>query len=331
MEMSIVVPVYNERKFLPNFLLDLSRQKEVDFSQIECIFIDGGSSDGTKEFLDEYILQLPFQVSNVLSNPRRSVPISLNIGIIHSRGRLICRLDAHCRIPDQYFRTLIDYHQSFSSLMNVGFVLNTVPRSKTATAKAIAYVLSSIFGVGNSSFRIGINSDIFTDTVPFGCYKRTVFDEFGLFNENLKRNQDIEFNSRIKIAGFRQLLSNKQTVTYLARDNIIELCKNNYANGFWLVSTMSEAKGVFSLRHYIPFLFLIGVIISLILSILLKSIIFMFGIFLYFILVIGFALNAFKFRLNVALVALSYVCLHFSYGLGTVIGVLVSGFNRIAK
>lgn len=328
MEMSIIIPVYNERKFIPDILFDLHGQKEVDFSQIECIFIDGNSTDGTKDFLEEHIQKLPFKVSNVLSNPLRSVPISMNMGIKHSRGRLICRLDAHCRISDRYFRTLIDYHKSSSTLMNVGFVLNTVPRSKTAVAEAIAYVLSSIFGVGNSSFRIGVNNDIFTDTVPFGCYKRSVFDNVGFFNEKLKRNQDIEFNSRIKNAGFRQLLSNKQTITYLSRDSIIELCNNNYSNGLWLVNTMAETNGVFSMRHYIPFLFLITVIISLILTVLFKSILFMLGVFLYFILVLGFALYALKFRLKVHLVALSYICLHFSYGLGTFSGILISGIKK---
>ena len=39
------------------------------------------------------------------------------------------------------------------------------------------------------------------DTVPFGCFKREVFDRVGFFNENLKRSQDMDFNIRLKKAG----------------------------------------------------------------------------------------------------------------------------------
>jgi len=39
------------------------------------------------------------------------------------------------------------------------------------------------------------------DTVPFGCYPREVFTRFGTFDEELARNQDDEFNLRLRKTG----------------------------------------------------------------------------------------------------------------------------------
>ena len=35
------------------------------------------------------------------------------------------------------------------------------------------------------------------DTVPFGCWKRNVFEKYGYYDVRLIRNQDIELNKRI--------------------------------------------------------------------------------------------------------------------------------------
>lgn len=43
--------------------------------------------------------------------------------------------------------------------------------------------------MGNSYFRIGIKDVKKVDTVPFGCFRKEVFDKVGLFDEELIRNQ----------------------------------------------------------------------------------------------------------------------------------------------
>jgi hypothetical protein len=61
---------------------------------------------------------------------------------------------------------------------------------------------TSRFGVGGARFRVGGHEGP-ADTATFGCFRRRVFDEVGLFDERLVRNQDYEFNKRLKAAGKR--------------------------------------------------------------------------------------------------------------------------------
>lgn len=92
----------------------------------------------------------------------------------------------------------------------MGALCETLPCGPSSKELAIAEALSSSFGMGNSYFRIGCNEVRQVDTVPFGCFKREVFDKVGLYDNELIRNQDDELNGRIikmgeKYISFRAL------------------------------------------------------------------------------------------------------------------------------
>ena len=69
--------------------------------------------------------------------------------------------------------------------------------NRNSKTLAIKEVLSNRFGVGNSTFRLGVDKAVNVDTVPFGCWRREVFEKYGDYDERLIRNQDIELNKRI--------------------------------------------------------------------------------------------------------------------------------------
>ena len=75
-------------------------------------------------------------------------------------------------------------------------------------------------GSGNAYYKIGSESLKEVDTVPFGCYRREIFDKIGFFNENLERGQDIEFNLRLKRAGGKIYLLPEIVGYYYARSNL---------------------------------------------------------------------------------------------------------------
>ena len=83
----------------------------------------------------------------------------------------------------------------------MGGIIVTLPRDNTLIGKAITYALSSHFGVGGSTFRTGSKEPKWVDTVFGGCYKKEIFSKIGLFNENLIRGQDREFNYRLRNNG----------------------------------------------------------------------------------------------------------------------------------
>ena len=246
---SIIIPTFNESLFIENCINSLLQNNKINESEI--IIIDGGSTDGTVEI----IKKLKNQHSNIsyFHNPKKITPSSLNIGISKSIGKYIIRLDAHSVYLDNYLDRAIEIlDNTDKKVMNVGGHIITKSKSKNLVSLTIAAVLASIFGVGNSHFRTKIpEKEMYVDTVPFGCFKKKIFDELGLFNEKEHRNEDLEFNNRIILAGYKILLSPRLKSIYFSRDNIINFITQAFDNGY-IVTNRIRKQRFHNFRHYVP-------------------------------------------------------------------------------
>jgi len=116
--------------------------------------------------------------------------------------------------------------------------------------------------VGNAYFRIGVKEPRWVDTVPFGCYRREVFDRIGLFDEELVRNQDDEFNLRLIRQGGRILLVPGITSCYYARDSLRKLWRMYYQYGYFKPLVARKVGGVLTIRQVIPAVFVLGLLVS---------------------------------------------------------------------
>ena len=209
---------------------------------------------------------------------------------------------------------------------NIGCVLNTDVLNKTPKTLAIREVLSNRFGVGNSSFRTGVTSACEVDTVPFGCWRREVFQKYGFYDKRLVRNQDIELNKRIKRGGGHIFIIPDISCTYLARETFKALAKNNYGNGKWNILTVYYTKyfSSLSVRHFIPLAF----VLSLLLPVVLMPLNLWFGVLslmslgAYMVTLGGVSFTIWKTkRLNVFYLLMSFLTLHLSYGWGSLMGI----------
>ena len=169
MKLSVVCPIYNEKRYIEDCIHSIVEQ-DFPHSDMEVLFVDGMSDDGTREVVSNYTKKYPF--IKLLDNPQKIVPYAMNRGIMEAKGEFIVRLDAHAEYPKNYFSKLISAMQQLDGAENVGGVCLTLPCNSTARAQAIAAVLSSPFGMGNSYFRIGCNEVKSVDTVPFGCFRK---------------------------------------------------------------------------------------------------------------------------------------------------------------
>jgi hypothetical protein len=115
----------------------------------------------------------------------------------------------------------------------VGGVWVTVPADGSPAARAIALALSHPLGVGNASYRLGSDRIKEVDTVPYGCYRREVFGRIGRFDEQLLRNQDDEFNARLKRAGGRIFIIPQVKIRYQARGDYASLGRTYYQYGYF--------------------------------------------------------------------------------------------------
>lgn len=314
---SIIMPIYNEENFIVNCIDSLLLQ---DYPQeaMEWIFVDGSSTDRTRSLLQNYIKKYP-KLIKLLDNPKKTVPYAMNIGIHVAKGEYIIRLDAHADYSKDYLSKCVHYLNT-TNADNVGGIAET--KSNGVLGNCIAKMLSSKFGVGNSQFRTNGKSG-FVDTVPFGAFRKSVFEKLGGYDERLTRNQDNEMNYRIRKNGGLIYLANDIHFSYYCRDTIKGLADMALKNGMWNVITMYLCPGTMGIRHFIPLFFLLSIILLPILSLIFQPFFFLLGIelALYFILDMYYS---FKFSYNLKtffILLILYPLFHMTYGFGSLMGI----------
>lgn len=327
--LSVICPICNEEKYIAGCIESILAQ-DYPKDDLEVIFADGMSTDRTREIVASYIEKYPW--IKLIDNPERIVPPALNKAIQASNGEIIMRLDAHAEYPSNYFSVLASAINEYDA-DNVGAVCQTDVLHKTPKARAIKAVLAHPLGVGNSTFRTGITEVKEVDTVPFGCWRREAFEKYGMFDPRLVRNQDIEFNKRISRGGGKILIVPETYCTYYARETFSKLAKNNYGNGKWNILTVWYTRQLksLSLRHFIPLLFLLSLIIPIIGAIFGLPLIWIaVASLLAYTLVVSYisAKIARKEHLNYFLVIATFFVLHLSYGWGSLIGILRLPFTK---
>lgn len=321
--LSVICPIYNEEKYIAKCIESIMQQ-DYPKDDLEVLFVDGMSTDKTREIITGYLPQCPYL--RVLDNPHRIVPYAMNKGISEAKGDIIMRIDAHTYYEPNYCSAIVKRLKELNA-ENCGSVCKTDVLNKTPKTLAIREVLSNKFGVGNSVFRTGIDAVQEVDTVPFGCWPKRVFEKYGLYNTKLVRNQDIELSKRIINGGGKIYIIPDTFCTYMARETFAGLARNNFGNGKWNILTVYYTNNMksLSLRHFVPLLFVLGLFAPMVvglfwhpafaLSVLALSI---------YVLTLGaisLQLSKTK-RLNPFYLMWSFITLHCSYGVGSLVGVL---------
>jgi hypothetical protein len=193
-------------------------------------------------------------------------------------------------------------------------------------AHGIALAMAHPLGVGNSHFRIGTSEPRWVDTVPFGCYRREVFERIGLFDEDLVRNQDDELNARLIRSGGRILLVPDVVSRYHARNTLGKLWRMYYQYGYFKPLVARKLGGIFTWRQLVPPLFVGAIVLSALLALIVPAAAPLLALLLtpyvLALLVVGVsAVPRHGVRAALALCAAIPV-LHFSYGLGFLQGTL---------
>lgn len=255
---SVLIPCLNEERFIGRCLESIL-VNDYPKDRLEVLVIDGMSEDRTRATIENYTSRCTF--IRLLDNPQKITPVALNIGIANAKGEIIMRMDAHSTYPPNYISGLVGWLEK-SQADNVGGVWFTVPAIQTCMAEAIALALSHPFGVGNAYFRIGVKEPRWVDTVPFGCYRREVFDRIGMFDEELVRNQDGEFNHRLIKRGGRVLLVPDIVSYYYARESLPKLWRMYFQYGYFKPLVAKKLGGILTVRQVIPAVFVLSLLVS---------------------------------------------------------------------
>ena len=325
--LSVIVPIYQEEKYISK-CIDSMLSQDYPKDDLEIILVDGMSKDRTRERVATYTAKYPF--IRLIDNPERIAPCAMNRGIKEAKGDVIMRLDAHVYYPKNYFSLLVEKLNELPGAENVGALCNTLPVNDSITAQSIAAVLSSSFGMGNSHFRVGADKEMEVDTVPFGCFHRSIFDKVGLYDEELVRNQDDELNARIIKSGGKIYLIPQLMCEYYARDTAKKVFKMFYQYGVFKPLVNKKLGSPATVRQFFPLFFVMGLLVGPVVCLFLPVLWWAYFavIMLWFILATSFSLKDSKNLKRILTQNWIYFVVHFGYGWGYIVGIYKILFHR---
>ena len=321
---SVLMPVRNEAAFIERSLGAVLGQ-DYPSERLEVIVADGMSNDGTPKIVSG--LKTAHANLRLIDNPREIVATGLNLALREARGEIIVRVDGHTVIASDYVRNCVKALTS-TGADNAGGRMT--PISRSLFGRAVSAATCSRFGVGGARFHYSQKQE-WVDTVYLGAWRRDLFDRIGNFDETMVRNQDDEFNYRLRAQGGKILLDPTIKSEYQNRATPRALWKQYFQYGYWKVRVLQKHPRQMQLRQFVPPLFVATVVLLALLAVVIKAAwLPLLGVLTLYVLasVIGSVLTAVRSSLQVLpLLPLTFALIHFAYGLGFLFG-LIRFWNR---
>ncbi len=257
---SVVIPCYNEANFIRKVLENLADQ--YDSSRYEIIVVDGRSEDRTRDEIEAFKSTRPELPVVLVDNPARNIPVALNLGIAAARGEIIARMDAHAVPSEGYVRRCVEVLSQEDAGV-VGMPCHVLAGADTMLARAIASAVSHPFGIGDAKYRLskGVALQEAVDTVAFSCFRKSLWQELGGFNESLLTNEDYDFNYRVRRCGQQVILDRSGHCDYFARTTLRELAAQYFRYGHWKAQMVKLHPRSIRMRHSIAPAFVASLVV----------------------------------------------------------------------
>jgi len=256
---SVIIPCYNEERFIGKALEQLADQFESD--RYELVIVDGLSEDRSRAVVEEFRTRRPDVTVLLVDNPARNIPTALNLGIAAASGNIIARMDAHAVPSDGYIRRCVEVLQT-GAAGAVGMPCLVRPGAGTLIAQGIAAAVSHPFGIGDAKYRLGASGpqQEAVDTVAFACFRKSLWKELGGYNESLHTNEDYDFNYRVRRSGRQVILDRGGHCDYFARSTLKAVGKQYVRYGGWKAEMIRLHPRSTKLRHLVAPLFVASIL-----------------------------------------------------------------------
>ena len=319
---SVIIPCRNEEKTI-HLVLDAIHAQTYPRELQQVVIADGFSEDRTREQIESFKTSHPDLVVMVVNNPKRIIPAGLNAAILASSGDLIVRMDAHSIPNPDYVALCVDALER-NVAQNVGGVWDIQPGSNSWIARSIAAAAGNPLAVGDARYRF-TDKAAYVDTVPYGSYKRELFNQIGLFDETLLANEDYELNTRIIQSGGKIWLDPKIRCVYFARSSLRALSKQYYGYGYWKFQMLKRYPETLRWRQALPPAFILGLFLLLLAGIFWKPALILFAIALglYLLVLLGVGIHMASKKSDILMIIgipLAIITMHFSWGAGFIAG-----------
>lgn len=324
MLVSFIVVAYNEEQTLKEVFNNIKNQ-DYPHNLIEIILVDGMSTDKTRKIMMDFKKQeSDFLRIVIKDNPKKTLPCGWNIALKESTGDIIIRIDAHSTIPKDFISKNVECIKSGEKICG-GYRPNIIDE-ETPWKKTLLLAETSMFGSSIAPYRRNRGKS-YVKSVFHGAYSREVFEKVGYYNELLARTEDNDMHYRMRNAGYK-ICFDPNIISYQhTRNNLKKMIEQKYLNGYWIGATMKISPKCFSLYHFVPFIFIISIIITSILcmlgtpmlSYILWGSYMLINLMISIITIVREEFNIYNFILPIL-----FILLHIGYGVGTMIGLFKS-------
>jgi glycosyltransferase involved in cell wall biosynthesis len=237
---TVVIPARDEERFIGACLDSVLAQR---YRRLQVLVVDGASTDTTVEIVKGYAAR--DDRVELLHNPRGIIPVSLNVALAAARGRWLVRVDSHATVPPDYVGRAVE-HLRTGRWGGVGGRKDG--RGVTDAGRAVAAVMASPFGVGNSTYHYGTDPQP-VEHIPFGAYPTELCRALGGWDERLRVNQDFEFDWRVRDAGHELLFDPELRIDWYCRQSIGDLFRQYRRYGRGKVRVAALHPRSVRLRH----------------------------------------------------------------------------------
>lgn len=256
--LSVIVSVRNERKMLPR-LIDQLLEQNYPVELYEILVVDGRSTDGTADLIRRRYTNRRVRV-RVLDNPRRTVAAGRNTGIRAASGDAMVFLSGHCSIPS---KNLLADTAEILETSGAGCLCRPQPllaAAETHMGEAIAHARSTRIGRGSAPPDLAG----FLDPPGFaGVFRRSVFEEVGLFDETFDACTGLDFNERVRQAGIRAYCDPRLAVHEQPPQKLHSLFAEMFRHGRGASHWMRKHPECSSVAEIAPLTMLLAVILAI--------------------------------------------------------------------
>ena len=321
---SIVISAYNEEKYLPGLIEDLKNQT-YNKHKIEILFINAMSTDRTTDIIQKFINEnTEFKSIRLYDNPKKNQASGFNLGIRNSQGDVVLKIDAHSKVTEGFVKNNVALIQQGENVC--GGPRPTIVEGKGKWSEALHLIEENIFGSSIADYR-NRSQDRYVASIFHGMYRREVFQRVGLVDEQLGRTEDNEIHYRIRSHGYK-IRYNPSVLSYqYIRPTFKKMLYQKYSNGLWIGLTTHVKPKCLSVFHYVPFVFVLGLVVSTIFLPIFPLLLISLSTMYFLLTIVMTVITLLKHR-NVFLLLMPILlfAIHCSYGIGTASG-LINGFN----
>lgn len=192
-EISVVIPVYNQEKFVAQTIDSVLSQT---FQDIEILLVDDGSTDRSPEIIKQYAAQYPEKIVYIEHDNHKNygVSVSRNVGIKRAQGKYVAFLDADDLWSPEKLECQLYVLERYHEVAFVYCQLALIDHEGNPTTEMYeAYVIGE--GIHDKAFQAFDLS--FSRKIAFGfgstpLIRKHILFEVGLFDTGLKYQYEDE-------------------------------------------------------------------------------------------------------------------------------------------